>query len=610
MGKKATAQNKNSINVWTKIALIAVAVIFVASLALSSVVSSGILLRSQDGLSSANYEINGTMLQYMFESQYQSFYSAYSSYLSYFTLNTSKDLRDQKFTSSTSSGIQEALIASAYGDDVYTEGTWFDFFWHLTVKEAKQILVFCEAAKAMGLELTDEDYDTIDASIDNLKSEADYYGYKLDNYITLVFGKGVKKSDIRDVMELATLASKLSTQEADRILEEITDEQVKAYFEENKSNYLKADYYSFTFGASLEAKDSKNPTEEELAAFEEAIATAKGHANAIASFETVEEIEDYMIEYWIDQYYDSYFATASSDLQKEGKITEDDLTDKDAVKEEGKNRVITAVKDAIENETAVKDLEAIGETGFEKVLTSTRDKLINQIKTNLGAMLTKASAYSDSTEEKIWLFGEDRVEGETKIFSSDDNKTEEETETQATSFSAIVYRIAKPSYVQEDLTKSFGHILITADSQMTEHSHEDGSSHTDAEKEEAEALAKAEAERLLEEFKKGEMTKEAFDALAKDKNEDSNEYYENVKTGVMVSEIEDFIYAEDRNVNDVEVIKTDYGYHVTWFMGDGNAVWFVDSKDDYYNDCVEKWVEELEAATPITVNSKIADKIG
>ena len=611
MGKTAKVQNKNSTNLWTKVALIAVVVIFVASIALSTIVSSGVLLRSQDGFSSANYEINGTMLQYMFESQYQNFYSSYSSYLSYFTLDTSKDLRDQKFASSTSSGIQEALISSAYGDDVYTEGTWFDFFWDLTVKEAKQMLVFCEAAKAMGLELTAEDIATIDANIETLKSEAEYYGYKLNNYITLVFGKGVKKSDIRDVMELATLASKLSNQEAERILDEITDDEVKAYFEENKSNYLKADYYSFTFGASLEAKDSKNPTAEELAAFEEAIATAKGHANAIASFETVEEIEDYMIEYWIDQYYDSYFATASSDLKKEGKVTDDDLDVKDAVKEESKNRVITAVKDAIENETKVADLEAMGETGYEKVLTSTRDKLINQINTNIGAMLTKASAYSDSTEEKIWLFGEDRAAGDTKIFSSDDKKEDaEETTEQVTSFSTIVYRIEKPSYVQEDATKNFGHILISAESQMTEHSHEDGSEHTKEEEEAADALAKAEAERILAEFKKGEMTKEAFDALAKDKNEDSEEYYENIKTGVMVSEIEDFIYSEDRAENDLEVIKSTYGYHVTWFMGDGQAVWFVDSKNDYYNDCVEKWVEELEAATPITENSKIADKIG
>ena len=610
MGKNSKVKTTNSVSIWTKVALIAVAAIFVASIALTTVVSSGVLLRSQKGFSSENYEINGSMLKYMFESQYQNFYASYSSYMSYFTLDTSKPLRDQNFTSSTSNSIQEALIASAYGDDVYTEGTWFDFFWDLTVKEAKQMLVFCEAADALGLKLTDEDLDNIDTSIESLETEAAMYGYNLKTYISLVFGQGVKTSDIRDVMEMATLASKLSTQESERILDEIEDDEVKAYFEENKSNYLKADYYTLTFNATLDAEDMNNPTEEEIAKFNEDVAKAKEHANAIAGFETVEEIKDYMVEYWIEEYYDSYFTTSVSDLTKDGKVTEADVPEKDEVKEDGKNSVIEAVKDAIKNEKATADLEAMGESGFEKILTSTRDKLINQINTKLTSMLTKAAAYSDSSDEKIWIFGEERAAGETKIFSSDDKKEEtEESDKQATSYSTTVYRIEKPSYIQEDLTKSFGHILITADSQMEEHTHEEGESHTTEEDEAADALAKAEAERLLEEFKKGEMTKEAFEALAAGKNEDSNEFYENVKTGAMVTEIEDFIYSEDRQVNDVEVIKTDYGYHVTWFMGDGEAVWFVDAKNNLYAEEVEQWVKDLEAATPITENKAIADKI-
>lgn len=605
MGKNSKVKTNNSVSIWTKVALIAVAAIFVASIALSTVVSSGVLLRSQKGFSSENYEINGSMLQYMFESQYQNFYSTFSSYMSYFTLDTSKDLRDQKFTSSTSSGIQEALISGSYGSDVYTEGTWFDFFWDLTSKEAKQMLVFCEAAKALGLELTDEDYATIDASITSIETEAAIYGYNLKTYIGLAFGQSVKESDIRDVMEMATLASKLTTQESERILDEIKDEDVKAYFEENKSKYLKADYYKFTFGASLDAENMTNPTEEELAKFDADIAKAKEHANAIAGFETVDEIKDYMIAYWIGEYYDSYYTTSESDLKKEEKVQESDLLISDEEKAAGKDRVVEAVKDAVKNEKAVADLEAMGEAGFDLVLTSTRDKLINQINTNLKSMLTKAAAYVENNVELEWVFGEDRTEGESKIFSSDDNA--EETTEQATAYSTTVYRIEKPNYIQKDLTKNFGHILIAPEA---EHDHAEGEEHTEEEDEQADKAAKAEAERLLEEFKKGEITKEAFEKIAEGKNDDSNEFYENVKTGAMVAEIEDFIYAEDRQVNDLEVIKTTYGYHVTWFMGDGAEVWFVDAKNDFYNDNVEKWMEDLEASTPITENKEIAAKIG
>ena len=77
----------------------------------------------------------------------------------------------------------------------------------------------------------------------------------------------------------------------------------------------------------------------------------------------------------------------------------------------------------------------------------------------------------------------------------------------------------------------------------------------------------------------------------------------------MTTEIDEWIYSEDRKENDAEVIKTTYGYHVTWYRGEGKAIWFVDSKNDLNSDLVEKWMDELEKATPITADESVADKI-
>ena len=92
----APVETKSSVGLWTKVAFIFVALILVASIALTTITSSGFLLRSEDGYSTENYEINGMMLSYMFQLQYQDFYSTFYSYLSYFTLDTNKPLRDQK----------------------------------------------------------------------------------------------------------------------------------------------------------------------------------------------------------------------------------------------------------------------------------------------------------------------------------------------------------------------------------------------------------------------------------------------------------------------------------------------------------------------------------
>ena len=125
-----------------------------------------------------------------------------------------------------------------------------------------------------------------------------------------------------------------------------------------------------------------------------------------------------------------------------------------------------------------------------------------------------------------------------------------------------------------------------------------------------EDLAKAEAERILAEFVAGELTKEAFEALAKDKNKDSNEFYADTKPGEMVDEMNDWLFDEERKIGDTAVIKTTYGYHVTWLVEFGKEIWFMDSKEDYYTELLEAYNESIGAAVTIEANDKIVDKIG
>ena len=607
-------KNEDKMGVWTKVLLISVVLIIVASLALTYISTSGILLRAPKAFKSENFEINGAMAQYMFYAQYTNFASSYSSYMSYMGLDTSKSLKAQ-----TLNDTAKSLLAGMYGEDANMSGTWFDFFWSVTKNQATQTLAFCEAAKKNGMELTKEEKATIDESLKAIDETAALYGFpSTKSYITAMYGAGVTKSDIKKTLLLTELSAKYYEAEITKIEDGITDKQVEDYLAAHKSDFLKADYYSFTFQAVkpvADANDDDAKKAEKLAKFEKAIADAKANAEAVSKMTDIEAIKEYMVAYWADDYYEEYLASTHTELKKNdsktGKptITDADIPTDEAVLAANKDKVIDTVKAAIKNNTADADLKAFGNTAYDKVLASLRDKLITQIKKNLESMLTEKAAYSTESDTMKWIFDDARKTGDVKIFSDDDAESFKADDANTSSCKVIVYRIEKPQYLEDEKTKEFGHILIN-DGNFESDSHE-GHDHAaddkDAISKENDAKAKAEAERLLAEFNKGEKTKDAFEALAKDKNQDGNVFYPDTKPGTMVEEMDEFLFSA--KIGDTKVIKTTYGYHVTWLVGEGKEVYLVDAKDAYYAEQVEKWSKDTVAAYTITVNADIANKL-
>ena len=92
--------------------------------------------------------------------------------------------------------------------------------------------------------------------------------------------------------------------------------------------------------------------------------------------------------------------------------------------------------------------------------------------------------------------------------------------------------------------------------------------YTDAEKK----YAKDEAEKLLAQWMSGDMTEESFAALANKESDDGDGttggLYENIYPGQMVENFEDWCFDPDRRIGDVEIIETEYGYHLMYFVGD------------------------------------------
>lgn len=154
-------------------------------------------------------------------------------------------------------------------------------------------------------------------------------------------------------------------------------------------------------------------------------------------------------------------------------------------------------------------------------------------------------SYSDSDEFSEWLFADDRAAGDTTRVDHDSYYT--------------VYLCLSPAARDESRTIDVRHILFTS------------------EKYGSDDAAKAKAEEILAEWKAGDATEDSFGALAKEYTEDSNGedggLYTGVTAGTMVQTFNDWCFDEARQYGDTDIVKTDHGYHVMYFVG-SNTAWY------------------------------------
>ena len=77
----------------------------------------------------------------------------------------------------------------------------------------------------------------------------------------------------------------------------------------------------------------------------------------------------------------------------------------------------------------------------------------------------------------------------------------------------------------------------------------------------------------------------------------------------MVEAFNDWIFAQSRKAGDVDIVKTDYGYHVMYFVGDGYKAWQSDVVSAMKTDDYGKKLEELKKEFSPKVNDNNFKKI-
>lgn len=166
------------------------------------------------------------------------------------------------------------------------------------------------------------------------------------------------------------------------------------------------------------------------------------------------------------------------------------------------------------------------------------------ISTNL-MKKTAQSRYSTMSEEGLnWLYSSERNVGDTAVYGN------------------YVVRVIKPIYKSELPTVTVRHILVAPET-------EDDANAINATAEQWEA-AKTKADDILNQWKAGGANEDAFSALTADNSDDSGSassggLIENAYPGQMVSEFDNWIFGQ-RKTGDIEIVRTDYGYHLIYFV--------------------------------------------
>lgn len=252
-----------------------------------------------------DHEIKKAEFDYYYNVSYQNFLGYYGSMTSLIGLDTSAPLSSQ-----------------AYTEDM----TWDDMFDEQAVETLKTVYGLVDAAEEAGFEYdTTEDVENI---ISSLQSAAETAGMSESEYLTSTYGKLMTMEKARTYIANSCLSSAYET----HLLEtqEVTEDEINAYYEEKKDSYDSIDYKLLRVATQEEADTilSKITDEasfdelfEEYDNQEEAESTylgitksALGHTSAVdwlfdqsrqAGDKTVIEVstgENYYVIYFMDRY--------------------------------------------------------------------------------------------------------------------------------------------------------------------------------------------------------------------------------------------------------------------------------------------------------------------
>ena len=585
--KKSQGMPSWAINLIT----IAITALILVSVVLSIMSANGVFGRMQTALKSEHFRVDANMMNYYFRTQYDSFVQNNSSSLSYYGLDTGVSLKEQ-------------YIGGSEGEDAET---WFDYIMGQTTMQVEDILVYCEEAYERGMELDDADKEYIDEQIAMYETYAQLYQYSNANsYLAAMYGKGMKEKDVRNAMELMTLASKCSEVIGEEVNDSILDSEIEAEYASNKLNYDRVDYHYYTLSVSYDdivvdvlgkkdykAEEVEAKSAEIIEKYKQEIEFTRINAELLKNAKTKDAFETaiagYVVEDIYDEYYESYIT--SDDVATDELPSEEEI---EAVRQALiayitdiviKGEKLDTAKVAVDNKVVGTDF-AVNEK-YAKVLVDYAEVVVEYANETIESAFVSGAKYSDTDEIIEWAFEEGRVAGDATTVEEGDGADGAEISTDITelkSFSITVAVLSRTQFKNEALSRNVAMMMFS-------------------DQEAAVAAAGA--------LYSG-ITVEAFEEICNENGGQFSNYEGYVKGYMGVEAFDEWLYGEDVTVGGytVDVLAiSEEEYVVALYYGDGEAEWFVEAKNVIFTEKYDVVSAEISEKYTVVVKDSVIAKI-
>lgn len=214
-----------------------------------------------------DHEMTKLEYDYYYYSSVNSYLSMYGSLISYMGLDTTVDFDEQQYDETMS---------------------WKDYFDSTAVEQATQIYALLDDAQKNGF--TYDATEEYTSYVDSIKEAAANSGDSLSDYYKSYFGSYATEANMEGFIKDGLVAAAYYDQlVADQ---EISEDEVKTYYEENRNSYDQVDYKSKVFEAPAyeEEEEDENESDADLEV-EEREQQAQELVAAVQNGEAVEGFE-------------------------------------------------------------------------------------------------------------------------------------------------------------------------------------------------------------------------------------------------------------------------------------------------------------------------------
>ena len=125
--------------------------------------------------------------------------------------------------------------------------TWADYLAEQTVAYLNELNALYDYAVSMGYKLSENESESIDANINQIKEGAKESGISFEEYISKSYGKKVSEAFFRNQMEKEMIVERFSAEWTDSAEKNYSDEEIKEIYEKDKSAYDVADFRIYCF---------------------------------------------------------------------------------------------------------------------------------------------------------------------------------------------------------------------------------------------------------------------------------------------------------------------------------------------------------------------------